>query len=220
MGANRKRAYAGTPKRPTPTRPATGHTFLIVVEGAATEPAYLDGVKLKLKRKAAAVVVRHGDHTDPVGIVNEAIKLLNAHAANPNKEPYDQVWVVFDRETQNHPRRKQVPAAQKLAEENNIRVALSVPSFEFWLLLHFRFTMAAFDSCAAVKKELKKFIKDYEKSDLPLEDLLSRIGTAVNNASKCHNHWNAAGGDHNPSTHVDKLLRELNDSARAEDRLF
>ena len=205
---------------PRDQRPATGHTFLIVVEGEATEPAYLEGVKLRLKRRAATIVVQHGDHTDPVGIVREAVKLRDAQAANPNKAPYDQVWVVFDRETQNHPRRKQVPAAQKLAEGNNVRVALSVPSFEFWLLLHFRFTMAAFDSCAAVKKELKKFIKDYEKSDLPLEDLLSRIGTAVNHASKCHGHWEAAGGDRNPSTHVDQLLRELNDSARAEDRLF
>ncbi len=220
MGANRKRSYAGTPQRPTPTRPATGHTFLIVVEGKATEPAYLDGVKLKLKRKAAAVVVRHGDHTDPVGIVNEAIKLRDGHAANPNKEPYDQVWVVFDRETQNHPRRKQVPAAQELATANDIRVALSIPSFEFWLLLHFDYSTKSFDDCAAVKKALKKFIKDYEKSDLPLDDLLARVATAMKHATQCHRHWKAADGDRNPSTHMDELLRELNDSARAEERLF
>ena len=220
MGAKRKRFYGGKPQRPEPVRPATGHTFLIVVEGEATEPAYLEEVRSRLKRRAAAVLVRHGDHTDPVGIVREAMKLRDAHAANANVEPYDQVWVVFDRETQNHPRRQQVPAAIHLAEANEIRVALSIPSFEFWLFLHYDFTTKAFDGCAVLRKALKKFIKDYEKSDLPLDDLLSRVKTAMRHAEKCHGHWEAVGGDRNPSTHVDKLMRALNDSARAEERLF
>ncbi len=170
MGAYRKRSYGGKPKRSEPVKPATGHTFLIVVEGAATEPEYLNAVKLRLKRNAAAIVVQHGDHTDPVGIVREAIRRRDARAASSITEPYDQVWVVFDREAQNHPRREQVPEALQLAERNNILVALSVPSFEFWLYLHFDCTTKAFDGCAAVKKALKKFIKDYEKSDLPLSE--------------------------------------------------
>lgn len=220
MGAKRKRSYGGKVQRPEPVRQATGHTFLIVVEGEATEPAYLGEVRSRLKRKAAAVVVQHGNHTDPVGIVCEAIKRRDEQAAKPNSEPYDQVWVVFDRETQNHPRRTQVPAALELAATNGIRVALSVPSFEFWLLLHFHFTTAAFDDCAAVRKALKKFIKDYEKSDLPLADLFDRIETAMKHAARCHGHWKTAGGVRNPSTHVDELLRALNDSARADVRLF
>lgn len=115
MGASH-RNYKRSIQRPAAVRQATGHTFLIVVEGKATEPAYLEEVKLRLKRRAAAILVQHGDHTDPVGIVREAMKLRDARAANANTEPYDQVWVVFDRETQNHPRRKQVPAALELAE--------------------------------------------------------------------------------------------------------
>ena len=47
MGAKRKRSYVGKVQRPEPARPATGHTFLIVVEGKATEPAYLEAVKLR-----------------------------------------------------------------------------------------------------------------------------------------------------------------------------
>ena len=132
MGAKRKRSYGGKPQRPEPLRPATGHTFLIVVEGEATEPAYLEEVRSRLKRRAAAVLVHHGDHTDPVGIVREAMRLRDAHAAKPNTEPFDQVWVVFDRETQNHPRREQVPVALDLARSNGIEVALSIPSIEFW----------------------------------------------------------------------------------------
>jgi hypothetical protein len=223
MGANQKRSYAHRPNRPIPTRPATGHTFLIVVEGEATEPAYLEEIRSVLKRKAAAVLVRHGRHTDPVGIVREAIKLRDENelkSVQSNTVPFDQVWVVFDRETQIHPRRKQVPAALKLAAANNVHVALSIPSFEFWLLLHFDYTTKAFDGCSAVKRALKKFIKDYEKADLPLNDLLSRVPTAMKHAAKCHAHWDTVDGDRNPSTRVDKLLRALNESARAEVRLF
>jgi RloB-like protein len=223
MRAKSKRFYARTPRRPAPVHPATGHTFLIVVEGAATEPAYFEGVRLKLERKTAAVIVSHGKHTDPVGIVREAIKLRDAKVSQSTQSatvPYDQVWVVFDRETQNHPRHKQVPTALQLAKDSGVQVALSIPSFEFWLLLHFDYTTKAFDGCPAVKRALKRFIKDYEKSNLPLSDLLSRVATAIKHAARCHAHWETVQGDRNPSTHVDKLLRALNDSARAEVRLF
>jgi hypothetical protein len=222
-GAKQKRFYARAPERPSPAQPATGHTFLIVVEGESTAPIYFEEVRSRLKRKAAAVLVLHGRHTDPVGIVREAMRLHGAQAlqsAQSNKAPYDQVWVVFDRETQNHPRREQVPAALQLAEDNGIQVALSIPSFEFWLLLHFDYTTKAFEGCPAVKKALKKFIEDYEKSNLPLNDLLSRVATAMKHAAKCHAHWNTVEGDRNPSTHVDKLIRALNESARADVRLF
>lgn len=134
--------------------------------------------------------------------------------------PYDQVWVVFDRENKNHPRRTQFPKATQLADDNDIRVAYSIPSFEFWLLLHFEFTTASCHDCAAVVKKLKGFIKNYSKSALPMEDLLGRIPNAMKHAVQCHSHWATAPGDGYPSTHVDKLLQELNDSAQADLRLF
>ncbi|MCE9612205.1 MAG: RloB family protein [Chthoniobacter sp.] len=215
-----RRYSEGKPERPKVSRPATGDTFLIVVEGEATEVAYLNEVKIRLKRKAGAVLVHHGRHTDPVGIVREAIKLRDAQAAKPNSEAYDQVWVVFDREAPNHPRHKQVPAALKLAQASGIEVAVSVPSIEYWLFLHFDLTTKPFADCPAVVRALKKFIKDYEKADLPLDNLLKHVKTAMQHAARCHNHWEKVGGDDNPRTHMDKLMRALNESARADERLF
>jgi hypothetical protein len=188
-----------------------------------TEPIYLKEVRARLNLKATSVVVYHGRHTDPEGIVREAIKLSGdqrVKAAKSMTEPYDQVWVVFDREGLNHPRRDQVPAAMDLAERNGVKVALSIPSFEFWLLLHYEFTTRSFDDCSAVQKALKKFIKDYDKSELPVEDLLNRVKTAMKHAAQCHKHWDEAGGHRNPSTAVDKLLRTLNLAARSGERLF
>lgn len=223
MSANWRHYSSGKPQRKEPARKATGDTFLIVVEGKETEPRYLEAVRGRLKRRAAMVVVHHGAHTDPVGIVQEAIKLRDTQKAKAGKgpiEPYDQVWVVFDRENHMHPRRNQVPAAMQLANASCIRVAHSIPSFEFWLLLHFDFTTSSFNDCAAVVKKLKKFIKDYSKAALPLDDLLDRLPIAMKHAAQCHKHWENAQGDRNPSSHVDELLRELNESAQAEVRLF
>ena len=223
MSANRGRYSSGKPQRKMPVRPASGDTFLIVVEGKETERRYLEEVRVRLKRKAAMVVVHHGEHTDPGGIVREAIKLKQEQEDKAGKgatTPYDQVWVVFDRENKNHPRRTQVPKAIQLADAKDIRVAHSIPSFEFWLLLHFEFTTAPCNDCEAVVRKLKGHIKNYAKSALPLEDLISRIPTAMKHAAQCHKHWETAAGDCNPSTHVDKLLQELNDSAQADLRLF
>lgn len=223
MSADRGRYFSGKPQRKTPARPASGDTFLIVVEGKETERRYLEAVRGRLKRKAAMVVVHHGAHTDPEGIVREAIKLKEAQKDKAGKgptEPFDQVWVVFDRENQNHPRRTQFPKAVLLAGANDVRVAHSIPSFEFWLLLHFEFTTAPCNDCDAVVKKLKRFIKDYAKSVLPLDELISRVPTAMKHAAQCHNHWKTASGDRNPSTHVDELLQELNDSAQADLRIF
>lgn len=193
-----------------------------MVEGEATELRYFAEMRAKLRRKTAAVLVWHGDHTDPEGIVREAIKLRDEQAHRSTKtatEPYDQVWVVMDREKQNDPRREQLSRARELAARSHVRVALSIPSFEFWLLLHFHYTTGAFDGCSAVKKELKKFIKNYHKAELPLDDLLARVATAVKHARQWRAHWDSASGDRNPSTDVDELVKALNESARSDVRL-
>jgi hypothetical protein len=221
MGTNRN--YRRTPRRPTRVRAATGDIFLILVEGEATEIGYFGELRLRLARKAAAVVVWHGDHTDPVGMVREALRLRAERAERAKKgstEPYNQTWVVVDGERQNDPRRKQLVAAIQLAEAEAIHVALSIPSFEFWLLLHYEFTTRPFDGCSAVAKALKKHIKNYKKTEVPVADLFQRVGVAIKNAARCHAHWKVAGGDRNPSTAVDKLVCELNDSARSDVRLF
>lgn len=222
MGARRRRSYDGKPRRLEPVRPASGETFLIVVEGKATEPAYLMKIRAKLSLKAFAVEIVHGDHTDPIGIVKEAIAMRDRQTAKAGKsavaEPYDRTWVVFDRERQNHPRREQMPKALQLAEDHGIEVALSIPTFEFWLLLHYRPMTGSLDGCEAAKKALKKFIKQYEKGDLPLDELVLKVGDAIKHAGKCRKHWNDVGGDKNPSTDVDLLIIALNDAAHADCR--
>jgi hypothetical protein len=59
MRAKPKCFYARTPQRPAPAHPATGHTFLIVVEGAATEPAYFKDLPLSDLLSRVATAMKH-----------------------------------------------------------------------------------------------------------------------------------------------------------------
>jgi hypothetical protein len=46
----------------------------------------------------------------------------------------------------------------------NIVVIVNNPCLEFWLLLHFEPTSKYFDTCEGAEKQLKKHLKDYEKT--------------------------------------------------------
>ncbi len=52
---------------------------------------------------------------------------------------------------------------EKFAEK--ITVIINNPCLEFWLLLHFEPTSKFFDTCAGAEQQLKKHLKDYEKTE-------------------------------------------------------
>lgn len=72
----------------------------------------------------------------------------------------------------------------------NVVTLVNNPCLEFWLLLHFEKTSKHFKSCEDAEKQLKKYLKDYEKTqkyytkqnnDIYLQ-LKPRLANALNNA--------------------------------------
>jgi hypothetical protein len=49
-------------------------------------------------------------------------------------------------------------------KHKNIVIIVNNPCLKFWLLLHFEATSKYFDTCESVEKQLKKYLKDYEKT--------------------------------------------------------
>ena len=141
-----------------------------------------------------------GDNT--IRIVEEAVRLKE-------KDNYDQVWCVFDRDS--FPPEK-FNAAFILAEENNIEIAYSNEAFELWYLLHFNY----YDSAMSRKQYGEKLSEllgyKYEKnSDSIYDKLLEKQSTAIKNAEKLltiHTPLNPEKA--NPSTKVHILVKELN----------
>jgi hypothetical protein len=199
------------PKRPygRPDATRTGGRFLIVCEGAATEPAYFDEVKARLRMQG--IRIEHPESTHPAGLLEAAIGWMEESAAD--KLPYHQTWLVFDTEGVHDIRKQQVKEIGPKARAAGIEIAHSTPSFEFWLLLHFIHTTEPFASAKEVLRVLKTKWPKYNKALTRASDLMRLVPEAVTRAQLCRNHHASFDSQCNPSTDVDRLIRELNKSA-------
>jgi hypothetical protein len=126
-------------------------TFVIFCEGERTEPEYLNALKLLPPiRDVAAVDLRV--QTGNGGSVPRTLVSMAASArrrAMDEEAEVDEVWCVFDVEwPRNHPGLRE---AIQEAERNDVRVAISNPCFELWLILHFRAAGSWLDTQGAVR---------------------------------------------------------------------
>ena len=105
--------------------------FYVVAEGEGTEYDYFDHINREygpdrrfVIRTPAASVQRNG--LQPSRVVTEAAVVLGDSDIN-------EVWGLFD-----HDRRPDIDQVCARARRLDIKVALSHPAFELWLLLHFQ----------------------------------------------------------------------------------
>lgn len=192
-------------QRPKREIPITGDIFLIVCEGAKTEPRYFDFLRTKRKITTAQVEICGKEcGSDQASVVRYAIKLKKERSQAARKKgkelPYDQVWCVFDKD--NKP--KKLAEALDLAKAHDIEIALSVPCFELWYLLHYKYSERPYNKYAELKSDLKRYIPKYSKDKAPYEELYSKLETAIENAERLRK-----GEKTNPKTDVDLLVSEL-----------
>ena len=116
--ANKGRAYS--PRKINIREPLS--RFLIVCEGAQTEPNYFEGFR------APGLVIRIE------GIGHNTLSLVKKTTELRKDEDYDQVWCVFDKDENSS---ESFNADLTLAARNNIQVAYSNEAFELCYLLHF-----------------------------------------------------------------------------------
>ncbi len=70
-----------------------------------------------------------------------------------------------------------------------ISFVVSNPTFEIWLLLHFKYTTKQFPDGNAVISELKKYIPDYAKNRDCFVALADRLNEAISNSDKLEKHF-------------------------------
>lgn len=123
-------------------------TYLVFSEGARTEPEYVRALKQQPEVHARSSVRISNDTigiTPPLALVRAAIKAID-RAEEENAE-IDEVWCLFDVEwPDNHPKLHETVA---LAKRKTVQIAVSNPSFELWLALHFRDSPGWLDTRAA-----------------------------------------------------------------------
>jgi hypothetical protein len=183
--------------------------FLIVCEGERTEPNYFE--KFPLKKDVIEIDVK-GEGKNTVTLVEEAIRLKKI--AEKAETPYNQVWVVFDRDS--------FPAgnfqkAIELCDTHGIKPAVTNEAFELWYLLHYNFYDSAMSRTQYGEKLSELMQRKYEKKQTDIyEHLKDRQESAIKNAKKLQKYHFDMKGFHdfcnsNPITTVYELVEALND---------
>lgn len=132
-GKSRRRVPSPLTRKIATRRPRK--TLVIFCEGERTEPLYLEALKRQPNVKdAASVDLRIAtEHGMPEILVSAAIRARDKSL--DEEDEIDEFWCAFDVEwPRNHPRLRE---AVQRARDNGIKLAISNPCFEIWLILHF-----------------------------------------------------------------------------------
>jgi hypothetical protein len=191
--------------------------YLIVCEGAKTEPHYFAELLNDLRIRPQSVRIAPNDGASPDRVVAHALTVYDEDACSGDS--FDTVYCVFDRDKHT----TFDGAVQRTRDLRNsvppkpFDAITSTPCFEFWLLLHFGYTDRPFhsagkksvgDAVVAALKTKPGFSK-YGKGKTGVYSVLKdSLDIAIKAALELRARSTATGSV-NPSTEVDVLVSAL-----------
>lgn len=153
--------------------------IVVYVEGE-TEKEYLEAYRAMLRIDKDLVDVRYPNETDAKYLASLARRVKKREEKEHKSliMQDDQWWVLADTEG------KKIPSdAKDIADSSGIFLALSNPSIETWLLLHYEYCKNYGLNVDQVTQKLKKYLPRYAKHP-DMNALLPRVATACDNAQK------------------------------------
>ncbi len=204
MASHRRDRQRRPARRPAFREPKP--VILVVCEGERTEPEYFKEFATAYRKLVDVGIAR--EHGVPRTLVNIAKKYKEEaeDAARRKRDENladDSIWCVFD--VDDHPH---VPDALQMARDNDIKLAISNPCFELWLLLHFR-DSPGMQHRGKIVQLLSKHVSGYDKG---VEFTVYSVGyeQAVARAKRMDQSAQSAGDlGRNPTTRVYKLTEEI-----------
>jgi len=136
---------------------------LIACEGKYTEPLYLKAIKQDLRLSTVKITILPHDGTDPLSVVNKVLDKRQEVKREGTWEKEDLAWAVFDGDEHIQKDPNNWHQAIQKAKKENIRLAVTNPSIEFWYLIHFQ-ERSSNISQDKTKNHLKQHIPNYDKS--------------------------------------------------------
>jgi hypothetical protein len=180
-------------------RPERGHVrprakrprVLVMCGGTRTELDYFAALTSVRPNREIKVTVR-GKGIAPDQLVRHAKRIGDS---------YDEMWCVVDTDEFD------IAKAARLADELGVRLAVSNPCFELWLLLHFEDHRTVARSYKELRPKLIKHVPGYDKCRLDFTQYDPGVTDAVSRGERL----DPSGKDHdrNPSTGVWKLVRQV-----------
>lgn len=188
----------------------------VVCEDSRSAPKYFDAVQATAGIKSVSFRVHSSrGRSAPQQVLETAREVLRT-ITPPEKEEHgegdrDSVYAMCDFDAEHH-RQNAVAAERKRAANAGIRLLVSKPCFEVWILAHLEFTGMHFQDCRAVVEKVRykwsevldsaglfeKVSADYTK--ITTRD---RIKQAIRNARKCNPESNQSW------TEVYKIFEEI-----------
>lgn len=183
---------------------------LIVCEGGKTEPNYFFELRDALRLNTANIEICGKEcSSSPKDVVQFALQKYK------DSKEYDRVYCVFDRDQHTtYSEALDMVRQTRLTKDHKMHAVTSVPCFEIWFLLHFRYSAKGYAACqgsicAQVIKDLKQHIPGYEKGNGGVyKQIQDKTDAAIINAKKLSRHNMYAATD-NPSTKVHELVAYL-----------
>lgn len=196
-------------KRKGPTRNRIAKV-LIVTEGSKTEPFYFTELKDFYEIDTANITISGECGSDPMSVISHGKKLY-LDEINDDKEAFDRVFCVFDRDAP--PNYANAIAHISTIKPSGVFTAItSTPCFEVWLILHFIYISKPFTASGGksagnkVLKELKKYWPKYEKGIL---GSFSHVNKDIDRAKKFAKKLfdeSKRNGSINPLTDIHELV--------------
>ncbi|MEO3801179.1 RloB family protein [Nonomuraea sp. B1E8] len=179
-------------RRPPGAR-AERKRFLIFCEGE-TEEGYFLGMRLR----GGPVLEIVNPRADHVRVIAEA----HRRRCSDDFDDGDEVWCVLDTELDSGlVKRMQAEAGSQ------VRLALSTPCFDFWLLLHHKDHRAPFQTASEAEKALKSVVPGWSKGGTRYADFKAGVADACRRARALDPE--AEDQLRNPSTAVWKLVQAI-----------
>jgi hypothetical protein len=185
---------------------------VVFCEGEASEPDYLNALKRLpgvRSNTSISVEIDPGQGV-PLTLVKRAVE-------RRGDDEVDECWCVFDVEwPQHHPN---LDLAIRTAADHGIRLAISNPCFELWLILHFENQTAFMNTSAAERKSRKLDGRAGKRIDGP-QYMERRHVAATRAASLTEMHLlnQSAFPNDNPSSTMYELLAAISPSSTGDDR--
>ena len=185
--------------------------ILIGSEGSKNSNTEIEYFKNFARSKSYRIKWINGNETDPVNLVNQAVNSLNKES-DFDTEFGDKCYILLDADTDKK-KNKQIEKAMKIAGSSNIKLIISVPTFEVWLLLHFEKVNMYLTNEQALKK-IKKYISNYKKGENCFDELKDNLQTAISNAKQVNSEHidefnKSKFVECNPYTDVYKVIEDI-----------
>jgi hypothetical protein len=181
--------------------------ILVICEGRETEPNYIRGLCDARGINRANVTIVPGDaQTSALQLVHKARRRFEFD------RDFDEVFVLCDCAGED------LTVAQTLAAQPmrstsgewvSVRLIVSRPCFEFWLLLHFEYSARPFPDAEHVVELLRRYVTDYEKSDRQIfAKVAVALDRAIDYATRVKRELAAVDAD-SPDTDMPAFIRAL-----------